>query len=211
MESLEPTEPLPNPLTAANLEIAAAVACVAGVVAGAYYLWRWDQRRRMRIVRSFAVTSCGFDHMRDVLVPDGQGSAVHVDFLLLTARGIIVIDLRDIAGNIFGGDQMRAWTVMHRAQRFTFDNPQTGLYDRIAAVRALAQGLPVDGRIVFTGRGHFPKGLPRHTLMLDSLPSEFPASDRETMRTLLERWMPAWTAIRKAVAPSQLATPKAAI
>jgi hypothetical protein len=31
------------------------------------------------------------------------------------------------------------------------------------------------------------------------------------MRTLLERWMPAWTAIRKAVAPSQLATPKAAI
>jgi Nuclease-related domain len=211
MEPLEPTEPLPNPLTAANLEIAAAVACVAGVVAGAYYLWRWDQRRRMRIVRTFAVTSCGFDHMRDVLVPDGQGSAVHVDFLLLTARGIIVIDLRDIAGNIFGGDQMRAWTVMHRAQRFTFDNPQTGLYDRIAAVRALAQGLPVDGRIVFTGRGHFPKGLPRHTLMLDSLPSEFPASDRETMRTLLERWMPAWTAIRKAVAPSRLATPKAAI
>ncbi len=47
--------------------------------------------------------------------------------------------------------------------------------------------------------------------MLDSLPSEFPVSDRETMRTLLERWMPAWAAIRKAVAPSQLATPKAAI
>jgi hypothetical protein len=211
MEPLEPTEPLPNPLTAANLEIVAAVACVAGVVAGAYYLWRWDQRRRMRIVRTFAVTSCGFDHMRDVLVPDGQGAAVHVDFLLLTARGIIVIDLRDIAGNIFGGDQMRAWTVMHREQRFTFDNPQTGLYDRIAAVRALAQGLPVDGRIVFTGRGRFPKGLPRYTVMLDSLPSEFPVSDRETMRTLLERWMPAWTAIGKAVAPSSLATPKAAI
>jgi hypothetical protein len=124
---------------------------------------------------------------------------------------VIVIDLRDIAGNIFGGDQMSAWTVMHRAQRFTFVNPQTGLYDRIAAVRALAQGLPVDGRIVFTGRGQFPKGLPRHTLMLDSLPSEFPVSDRETMRTVLERWMPAWSAIRKSVAPSQLAAPKAAI
>jgi hypothetical protein len=106
---------------------------------------------------------------------------------------------------------MSAWTVMHRAQRFTFVNPQTGLYDRIAAVRALAQGLPVDGRIVFTARGQFPKGLPRHTLMLDSLPSEFPVADRETMRTLLERWMPGWSAIRKSVAPSQLAAPKAAI
>ncbi|MGA8705848.1 MAG: nuclease-related domain-containing protein [Steroidobacteraceae bacterium] len=200
-----------DPLSTADLEFAALIAFLAALCAGVFYLWRWDRRRRMRLVRTFAVTSCGFDHMRDVLVPDGQGSALHVDFLLLTARGIIVIDLRDIAGNIFGGDQMSAWTVMHRSQRFTFDNPQTGLYDRIAAVRALAQGLPVDGRIVFTGRGRFPKGLPRHTLMLDSLPSEFPVSDRETMRTLLERWMPAWASIRKAVAPSQLATPKAAI
>ncbi len=200
-------QPLPN----IDLGLVALVLVVAVILGGLFYLWRWDQRRRMRAVRAFAVTSCGFDHLRDVLVPDGQGNALHVDFLLLTARGVIVIDLRDIAGNIFGGDQMSAWTVMHRAQRFTFVNPQTGLYDRIAAVRALAQGLPVDGRIVFTARGQFPKGLPRHTLMLDSLPSEFPVADRETMRTLLERWMPGWSAIRKSVAPSQLAAPKAAI
>jgi hypothetical protein len=165
----------------------------------------------MRAARTLAVTSCGFEHLRDVLVPDGQGAALHVDFLLLTARGVIVIDLRDIAGNIFGGDQMSAWTVMHRAQRYTFGNPQPGLYDRIAAVRALAQGLPVEGRIVFTTRGRFPKGLPRYTLMLDSLPSEFPASERDLMRSLLEGWMPAWAAIKKSVAPSQLAAPKAAI
>jgi hypothetical protein len=200
-----------EPLPTIDLALAAILAGTAGILAGLFYLWRWDQRRRMRIVRTFAVTSCGFDHLRDVLVPDGQGSTLHVDFLLLTARGVIVIDLRDISGNIFGGDQMSAWTVMHRAQRYTFINPQTGLYDRIAAVRALAQGMPVDGRIVFTGRGHFPKGLPRHTLMLESLPTEFPVSDRETMRTLLERWMPAWSAIRESVAPSELADPKAAI
>ena len=200
-----------DPLPDIDLRLVALILCTAGVLAALFYAWRWDQRRRMRAARSLAVTSCGFDHLRDVLVPDGQGSALHVDFLLLTARGVIVIDLRDIAGNIFGGDQMRAWTVMHRAQRYTFDNPQTGLYDRIAAVRALAQGLPVDGRIVFTGRGHFPKGLPRYTLMLDSLPSEFPVSDRESMRSLLDRWMPAWSAIRKSVAPSQLVTPKAAV
>jgi Nuclease-related domain len=200
-----------EPFPPIDLGLAAILIGTAGLLAGLYYAWRWDQRRRMRIVRSFAVTSCGFEYLRDVLVPDGQGSALHVDFLLLTARGAIVIDLRDIAGNIFGGDQMSAWTVMHRAQRYTFVNPQTGLYDRIAAVRALAQGMPVDGRIVFTGRGNFPKGLPRHTLMLDSLPSEFPVADRETMRSLLERWMPAWSSIAKSVAPSKLADPKAAI
>jgi hypothetical protein len=194
-----------------DLELVAILVGAALLIAALVYAWRWDQRRRMRAARTLAVTSCGFEYLRDVLVPDGQGAALHVDFLLLTARGVIVIDLRDVAGNIFGGDQMSEWTVMHRAQRYTFINPQPGLYDRIAAVRALAQGLPVEGRIVFTARGRFPKGLPRYTMMLDSLPSEFPASERDLMRSLLEGWMPAWAAIKKSVAPSQLATPKAAI
>ena len=194
-----------------DLELVAILVGAALLIGALVYVWRWEQRRRMRVARTLAVTSCGFEHLRDVLVPDGQGAALHVDFLLLTARGIIVIDLRDVAGNIFGGDQMSEWTVMHRAQRYTFANPQPGLYDRIAAVRALAPGLPVEGRIVFTARGRFPKGLPRHTLMLDSLPSDFPASERDLMRSLLEGWMPAWAAIKKSVAPSQLVTPKAAI
>jgi hypothetical protein len=194
-----------------DLNLDATVIGATALLAGLFLLWRWDRRRRVRAARALAVTKCGYEYLRNVLVPDGQGSTLHVDFLLLTARGIIVIDLRDVAGNIFGGDQMSQWTVMHRAQRYTFGNPQPGLFDRIAAVRALAQGLPVEGRIVFTGRGRFPKGLPRHTLMLDSLPSDFPASERDLMRSVLEGWMPAWAAVKKSVAPSQLATPKPAI
>jgi hypothetical protein len=194
-----------------DLKIFAIVMALAAVGAGVFLFWRWQHWRRMREARALAVTSCGYEYLRDVLVPDGQDSPLHVDFLLLTTRGVVVIDLRDIAGNIFGGDQMTKWTVMHRSQRYTFTNPQTGLYDRIAAVRALAQELPVEGRIVFTGRGRFPKGLPRHTLMLESLPAEFPASDREAMSSLLERWMPTWNSIKTAVTPSKLALPKAAI
>jgi hypothetical protein len=174
-------------------------------------LWRWDRRRRARAARAAAVTRCGVEFLRDVLVPDGQGSALHVDFLLLTGRGVVVIDLRDVAGNIFGGDQMSEWTVMQRAHRFTFVNPQTGLYDRIAAVRALAPELPVEGRIVFTPRGRFPKGLPRHTLMLESLPAEFPNTAPDAIRPLLDQWMPTWNVVRKSVAPSRLAAPKPAI
>ena len=199
------------PMPSINFELLALALLAAAVIAALLVLWRWERRRRMRMLRTQAVIRCGFDHLRDVLVPDGQGSALHVDFLLLTARGVVVIDLRDITGNIFGGDQMTDWTVMHRAQRFTFLNPQTALYDRIAAVRALAQDLPVEGRIVFTARGRFPKGLPQHTLMLDSLPAEFPASDRESMSALIQRWLPGWNLIRQSVSPSKLAWPKAAI
>ena len=80
----------------------------------------------------------GIEHLHNVLVPDGMGAAMHVDYLLLTSRGVVVIDLRDVRGNIFGGDQMTEWTVMSGASRYTFQNPQHALYDRVAAVRALA-------------------------------------------------------------------------
>ncbi len=116
-----------------------------------------------------------------MLVPDGMGGGgYHVDYLLLTMRGVVVIDLRDVKGNIFGGDQMAEWTVMDGPQRLTFTNPQSALYDRIAAVKAVAGDVPVEGRIVFTRRGKFPKGLPKWTLMLDALRAEFAVAEFET-------------------------------
>ncbi len=107
----------------------------------------------------------------------------------------MVIDLRDIRGNIFGGDQMTEWTVMNGANRATFQNPQHALYDRVAAVRALAGDLPVEGRILFTRRGKFPKGLPRWTLMVDSLRAEFPPADSEASQSWMERYREDWQAL----------------
>jgi Nuclease-related domain len=173
--------------------------------------WRWYRRRRARAALLAAVTGGAFAYHQDVLVPDGQGGSLHVDFLLLTTRGCVVIDLRDIAGNIFGGDQMTEWTVMHRDQRYTFSNPQAGLYDRIAAVRALAVDLPVEGRVVFSARGRFPKGLPRYTLMLESVAAEYPAAEREQAGAMPELWRSDWDRLGTACRPSKLMDPKPAI
>lgn len=181
------------------------------VLAGLVQLYRWYRRRRERAALLAAVTGRGFEHLHNVLVPDGQGGNLHIDFLLLTARGVVVIDLRDVAGNIFGGDQMTAWTVMHHARRFTFANPQTALYDRIAAVRALAAEIPVEGRILFTRRGRFPKGLPKYTLLLESLAAEYPSADRQAMSALLDRWLPVWQRLCAATSPSRLDRPRPAV
>jgi len=173
--------------------------------------WRWYRRRRARAKLVSAVTGGAFEYHRDVLLPDGQGGSLHIDFLLLTTRGCVVLDMRDIAGNIFGGDQMNEWTVMHRAQRYTFPNPQAALYDRIAAVRALAVDLPVEGRVVFSARGQFPKGLPRYTLMLDSMAAEFPSAERTQAGSVPELWRSDWSRLTTACRPSKLMEPKAAI
>ncbi len=170
-----------------------------------FWAWSWYRRYRARKALHAAVTGGAADHLADSLVPDGMGGSFHVDFLLLTLRGVVVIDLRDVKGNIFGGDQMAEWTVMDGARRSTFPNPQSALYDRIAAVKAVAGDLPVEGRIVFTRRGRFPKGLPKWTLMLDALRAEFPAADFESPADTIARFREGWQRLRDAVKPSYMA------
>jgi hypothetical protein len=179
----------------------------AAAVFGLLLFWalRWYRQYRARKALHAAVTAGCADHLSNSLVPDGMGGSFHVDFLLLTLRGVVVIDLRDVKGNIFGGDQMAEWTVIDGARRFTFTNPQSALYDRIAAVKALAGEVPVEGRIVFTRRGRFLKGLPKWTLMLDALRAEFPAADFESPADTIARFGEGWQSLRNAVKPSNMA------
>ena len=174
------------------------------IAALGYYLVQALRRARERKRLHEGIVAVGAEHLHNVLVPDGMGTFMHIDYLLLTSRGVLVIDLRDVRGNIFGGDQMTEWTVMSGAHRATFVNPQHALYDRVAAVRALAGDIPAEGRILFTRRGKFPKGLPRWTLMVDSLRAEFPVADSEASHSWMDRYREGWQAIVATATPSTL-------
>ena len=132
-------------------------------------------RRRALLTRLGRIA---FEAAHQVLVPDGMGGFIHIDHLLLTPRGVLVLDTRRVAGLIFGGDQMSDWTVMGRSRRYTFDNPQPALYDRIAAVKALVGEVPVEGRLLFSNVGKFTKGIPKWVLMLDGIEVQFPIVDQ---------------------------------
>ena len=177
----------------------------AALVVVLWWVWRWYGLYRARRALRAAVTGGAADHLANALVPDGMGGGFHVDFLLLTMRGVVVIDLRDVRGNIFGGDQMAEWTVMDGARRFTFTNPQSALYDRIAAVKAVAGDVPVEGRIVFTRRGKFPKGLPKWTLMVDALRAEFPPVEYQSHLEATAPLAEGWRRLKEAVKPSYMA------
>jgi len=157
--------------------IAAGVALL--LLGGAGYIgfgaYQRRSRRKSLLVR---LSRIAYEAAHQILVPDGMGGFIHVDHLLLTPRGVLVLDTRRVAGLIFGGDQMSDWTVMGRGRRFTFDNPQPALYDRIAAVKALVGDFPVEGRLLFSNLGKFTKGMPKYVLMLDAIEVEFPIVDR---------------------------------
>ncbi|HEX6638856.1 MAG TPA: nuclease-related domain-containing protein, partial [Steroidobacteraceae bacterium] len=89
--------------------IAVGVLAVALLLTVGGRIWMLRRRDARRVAR---VTAGAADFLRNVLIPDGNGGDFHLDFLLLTSRGVVVIDMRDITGNVFGGDQMTDWTLM---------------------------------------------------------------------------------------------------
>lgn len=177
---------------------AVVVACAAIYMAYGAYTRR--SRRKSLLAR---LERIGYEAAHQVLVPDGMGGYIHIDHLLLTPRGVLVLDTRRVAGLIFGGDQMSDWTVMGRGRRFTFDNPQPALYDRMAAVKALVGDVPVEGRLLFSNIGKFTKGRPKHVVMLDGIEVEFPAVDRsQSIFPEFAAYRDAWNQLLAQLRPS---------
>lgn len=164
---------------------------------------RWLRHRaRGQLIRAFEAASAAL--LKDVLIPDGSGGHLHIDFLLLTGRGLLVVDFRDAAGIVFGGEHMREWAVMNGNQRSTFLNPLETLYDRVAAVKAIAGEVPVEGRVIFTERATFPKGRPPQVLRLASLEAEYPPPEPGSSPHPAERWRAAWDELLAQCEPSPL-------
>jgi hypothetical protein len=175
------------------------------VVLLAFAVWglRAYQRRSRRRALLTRLGRIAFEAAHQVLVPDGMGGFIHIDHLLLTPRGVLVLDTRRVAGLIFGGDQMSDWTVMGRSRRYTFDNPQPALYDRMAAVKALVGEVPVEGRLLFSNVGKFTKGIPKWVLMLDGIEVQFPVVDQGMKASpALAQYSEAWARLVAQLRPS---------
>jgi hypothetical protein len=150
-------------------------AAVVALFVWLYLLWRGYRYRK---AIDAAIASVAYEMLKNVLIPNGNGGQIHLHYLLLTQRGLLVADVMDRPGAIFGGDQMLEWTAIGKKQRYTFPNPQHALYDRMAAVRLLTGEVPVEGRLLFTTRSEFPKGKPRNVLRIDDLTDDFPPVDK---------------------------------
>lgn len=165
-----------------------------------------DRVRQMRARRAIdnVISSVAYDELRDVLLPWGAGDQIHINYLLLTQRGLLVIDLYDVQGVVFAGNKMSQWSVFGPKRHFTFANPLPMLEDRVAAVRQVVGEAPVEGRIVFSMRGEFPKGQPALVLRLDALQDQFPVVERSP-GGVAAAFAPVWEHLRQVAEPNPLA------
>ena len=156
-------------------------------------------RRRMRGNRLQRVLNeIGHERLDGLVIPNGDDGEIQIDHLLLTSKGLLIVDIKDAVGTVFGSDKMQDWTVISEERRYTFPNPQAALYDRIAAVRHIVRQVPVEGRLLFLDAAEFTKGVPDLVSDLDTLLEEFGEPDKEAAKFKLEAFKPHWDLVRKA-------------
>jgi hypothetical protein len=161
-------------------------------------VWLWIRHRRNRRPTMASVfAAIAFERIDSLIVPNADEGEIQIDHLLLTPSGLLVIDVKDVRGTVFGSDKMQDWTVISEERRFTFGNPQPALYDRIAAVRAIVRQVPVTGRILFLDGAKFTKGVPGLVCSLDQLLEEFGETDKATAKVKVEAFKPHWEMIRR--------------
>jgi hypothetical protein len=163
---------------------------------------RW--RRRGPLLEQ-ALQTVSIARLHEVLVPDGNGGQIQIEHLLLTANGVVVIDVKSYAGTIFASDRMQEWTVIGRRGRFTFPNPQTALYDRVAALRQLVRDVPVSGHVLFAADADFSKGRPRDVVLPAELVERYRKPEREQLERLLDAFAPHWDRVKAATEPADRA------
>jgi hypothetical protein len=166
-------------------------------------VWWWRSRRDSeaqqleRLFREIAVKQ-----LTGVVVPDGDGGEIHLDQVLLTLRGIVVVHIKRVRGAVFGSDRMDDWTVIDGERRHTFPNPQGPLYDRVAAVKRISREVPVEGAILFTPGATFTGGVPRHVATLAEFRERYGSANGPGED--LEDYLPAWQKLCDAVIDANL-------
>ncbi len=91
-------------------------------------------------------------------------------------------------GNVFAGEHMNQWHATHDQTRIVFDNPITGLLDRLAALRAVIPNVPIEGKIIFPGTASFPKGHPQQVATTQSIIESYQHAEPATANIYTPAW-----------------------
>ena len=173
----------------------------AGLLAtGLLLLVWWLYRRKTAIQREIngALKAVSRASLRDIVIPDVVNDQIHLDYLLLTPKGLLVLDLRDMPGVVFAGDNLEEWTLLDGRERFGFTNPLGPLRAKIESVKSLVRQVPVHGRVAFTTRAKFPKGKPDLVTTLPDLVQEFGWEKGSAAEKSLDAFHLGWEQVKRA-------------
>lgn len=158
-------------------------------------------RRRRRGNLDELLRAVSVESLHNILLPDRMGGEIHLQHVLLTAKGLVVLDVKTVRGSVYGGDRLDEWTVIDHARRFTFPNPQPALHDRVAALKSVARDMPVTGHILFFDNADFTKGRPADVIFPDELQIRYRKPEKAELERLMEAFDQYWERVQEVSEP----------
>lgn len=96
-----------------------------------------------------------------------DGSTTQIDHILVSRKGVLVVETKDYSGWIFGRYSSPKWTQVLYGKKSKFQNPTHQNYKHIQAVCEVLTVLPermVSGVVVFTSRSEFKTPKPNRVI-----------------------------------------------
>lgn len=146
-----------------------------GIILILWLVLRWRQNRNSDLVQrqiTNAIEQVGAPYVREVVLPDEVDGFLLLDYVVLFPGRILVINIFDYEGFLFGGEKVDQWTQIVKNRTNKFLNPLYKMHECTEAVYYRVKNFPVSGIVVFTNIGQFPRGIPQGVVLIDELQGE---------------------------------------
>lgn len=112
------------------------------------------------------------------------GGTTQIDHVLVSTKGIFVIETKDFSGWIFGNPKLPKWTQTTRWGKYKFQNPIRQNHKHIKELERYFDFLPdksFKSIVVFVGDGEFKTAMPENVLLIDNLVQHIKQFDDELL------------------------------
>lgn len=136
------------------------------------------------------LNAIGIKQKHNLIYDDGLDGKFKVDRLILLRDSILLISLKQYAGNIYCAERISEWTQVIRQKSYKFHNPLFDLDNQITTLRTVVPGITINGIIFFDHTAEFPKGHPTRVLHRNNIPEHYFSQHNitETAAPVLEAW-----------------------
>ncbi len=93
--------------------------------------------------------------LQDFILPGAYGGLTRIDCAVLTASGLLCIQIKNYNGTISGKAKEPQWTIADGGQQRNFLNPLIQSEGRAKALQNIVPNVPVANLVVFTGTNSF--------------------------------------------------------
>lgn len=145
------------------------------------------------------INKISIESLSNIILFDDMDGEIHIEYLLLTIRGLVILDVKASTGAVFGGNQLDEWAILTGQKRISIQNPQGPLYNRMAALRLLVRDIPILGHVLFIRGADFSSDRPDTVILPEELLNLYKKPDRLELERVMEAFSPYWQTICSSV------------